>query len=336
MLLNTIKELTEYNHIVVFLTTINEHQVDFSRYAKVYKINFKTWLLLFYYAIRLHRIIKKTQVAIVHAHLWKSVTLARLATPGNVRFIFTIHSPLSEDPFRKSRLSLCIEKLSYRGRQEILAVSKTALLDYSQMIKIQGKNHVIHNYVEDNFFLQKLLPKINQGALRLIAVGNLKEVKNYFLLLKLITTLKGVPVTLDIYGDGPQYEQLDEYISKNKIEVRLMGVKDDIISVLPDYDLFVMASLYEGFGIAMIEAMAVGLPVLVSDIPVFREVAGDAAFYFSLQNEKDFAERIKELQLLKQEGNLALCGEKCREQAKAVASKSIYLEKIRSIYADTN
>lgn len=336
MLLNTVRELKEYNHLVVYLNTVNEHQVDFGQYAKVYKINFRTWLLFFYYAIRLNGIIKRNHVNIVHAHLWKSVMLARLATPLNVRFIFTIHSLLSEDPFRKSRLSLWIEKLSYKGRQEIIAVSKTALTDYSQVVAVQGKSHVIHNYVEDTFFHQKSKLKNNQSVLRLVAVGNLKEVKNYFFLLNLFTKLKSKTVTLDIYGSGPQYEELNEFIEKNKISVQLKGVRNEIISVLPDYDAFVMASLYEGFGIALIEAMAVGLPVLISDIPVFREVVGDAAFYFSLQNDQDFQDKIEKLMSLKKGNQLSCWGEKCRVRAQAIASKAVYLTKIRSVYSDSN
>lgn len=56
---------------------------------------------------------------------------------------------------------------------------------------------------------------------------------------------------------------------------------------------FIMPSLYEGFGIPLLEAMGCGCPVVCSDIPVFKEVASAAAVYFDPQNEKSITEAIK-------------------------------------------
>ncbi len=337
MLLHTIRELSEYNHIVVFLTTAKDHQPEFNTYAKVYKINFRTWLLFFLYAYHLRKIIcdNLTEVDIVHAHLWKSVTLARFATPNRFNFVFTIHSLLSKDPFAKNKLSLWIEKLTYRSSQKIIAVSETALADYASMVKIRSTCHILHNCVREDFFRTKLTNNTNPETLRLVAVGNLREAKNYHFLLHTLSQAKGMSVLLDIYGSGPQEKELEHIIDKNQLKARLMGTRKDIPSVLPNYDLFIMASLYEGFGIALIEAMATGLPVLISDIPAFREVAGDAAFYFSLHDEQDLIQKIEHIQFLKAENRLTPWREKCRERAKAIASKSTYLEKLRSIYTDS-
>jgi glycosyltransferase involved in cell wall biosynthesis len=58
---------------------------------------------------------------------------------------------------------------------------------------------------------------------------------------------------------------------------------------------FVLPSHYEGFGMPIFEAMQHGLPVAVSDIPVFREVAGAAAAYFDKDSPKDIAEKISSI-----------------------------------------
>src|SRR5690606_19685835 len=57
--------------------------------------------------------------------------------------------------------------------------------------------------------------------------------------------------------------------------------------------VFVSPSLYEGFGMPTIEALALGLPVVLSDIPVFREVGGNLATYFDPHNPKDIAEKLQ-------------------------------------------
>ena len=57
-------------------------------------------------------------------------------------------------------------------------------------------------------------------------------------------------------------------------------------------ELFVLPSLYEGFGIPVLEAMSMKVPVVCSDIPPLREVAADAAIYFDPESPEDMAEKM--------------------------------------------
>ncbi len=61
------------------------------------------------------------------------------------------------------------------------------------------------------------------------------------------------------------------------------------------YDAFVFPSMAETFGFPMVEAMRAGIPLIVSDIPIHREICGNAALYFELGNPKDLAARVQEL-----------------------------------------
>jgi glycosyltransferase involved in cell wall biosynthesis len=65
--------------------------------------------------------------------------------------------------------------------------------------------------------------------------------------------------------------------------------------VLRGATALVSASHDEGFGIPLVEAMALGTPLVVSDIPVFREVGGDAAAYVDPDDVHGFVEAVKEL-----------------------------------------
>jgi len=56
-----------------------------------------------------------------------------------------------------------------------------------------------------------------------------------------------------------------------------------------------MPSIYEGFGIPILEALASRCPVVVSDIPVLRETAGDAALFAKARNSDSFSENIQKL-----------------------------------------
>lgn len=58
-------------------------------------------------------------------------------------------------------------------------------------------------------------------------------------------------------------------------------------------DAMIMASKAEGFGLPIVEALACGVPVLATDIPIFREIAGDAGCYFPVDDPAEFAEVVK-------------------------------------------
>jgi len=70
----------------------------------------------------------------------------------------------------------------------------------------------------------------------------------------------------------------------------------DLSAALAEYDVFVFPSMAETFGFPMIEAMLAGIPLIVSDIPVHREICGDAALYFELNNPTDLAAQVIRLQ----------------------------------------
>ena len=67
--------------------------------------------------------------------------------------------------------------------------------------------------------------------------------------------------------------------------------------VLTEATALVTASRDEGFGLPLVEAMAVGTPLVVSDIPIFREIGGEAAGYFDQDSAEAFAARVLELEL---------------------------------------
>jgi glycosyltransferase involved in cell wall biosynthesis len=74
------------------------------------------------------------------------------------------------------------------------------------------------------------------------------------------------------------------------------GVTDaDYARLLADAHALVHASLDEGFGIPLVEAMSVGTPIVVSDIPIFREIGGSAGIYVDPHDPVAFAKAVKSL-----------------------------------------
>ena len=68
--------------------------------------------------------------------------------------------------------------------------------------------------------------------------------------------------------------------------------QEDVPAFYQQADLFCMSSIYEGFGMPIVEALTSGTPVVASDIPVLREAGGHAALYAQPKNPDDFSKKI--------------------------------------------
>ncbi|MDT8391066.1 MAG: glycosyltransferase [Lentisphaeria bacterium] len=112
------------------------------------------------------------------------------------------------------------------------------------------------------------------------SVGRLHAQKGYDRLLKALPDVGKIIPDGDtwgivILGEGPQRAALESLAERapGNVRVRLPGFRDDAADCAGAFDLFVMPSRYEGFGLTLAEAMAHGVPILASDLDVLREVA---------------------------------------------------------------
>jgi glycosyltransferase involved in cell wall biosynthesis len=100
------------------------------------------------------------------------------------------------------------------------------------------------------------------------AAGRLVALKGFAHLIRAVALLRssGVPLRLEISGEGPDEPRLRALVRELGLEgaVRFLGWVPRIDAVFPHWDLFAAPSLEEGFGIAVLEAMAAGLPVVAS------------------------------------------------------------------------
>jgi len=88
-------------------------------------------------------------------------------------------------------------------------------------------------------------------------------------------------------------KDINELNAQNFVNLAGFIPDEELVILYRQAEAFVFPSESEGFGLPGLEAMASGLPVLASDIPVFREVYQDAAFYFDQKNPEDIAQKIK-------------------------------------------
>jgi glycosyltransferase involved in cell wall biosynthesis len=115
----------------------------------------------------------------------------------------------------------------------------------------------------------------------LVTLGHLEPVKNHRYLLEILAEASraGRPLTLDVYGEGPLRRDLARQASALGVEaqVRFRGFRPDVRGLLPGYRAYVHASYSESSSLAIIEAMAAGLPIVAGDIGPISELCGDGA-----------------------------------------------------------
>ncbi|MEJ8803032.1 glycosyltransferase [Pontibacter sp. H249] len=332
LLTESLKDITdEYRHILVYMrpitTLLPEVKAD-----NIYCLNYKGKRSFLWSILQLRRIIKKENVNLIHAHHYWPTVLARFAKPPFVSLLFSVHNPLSKDAFSLNRLSYYLEKFTYRSSQHAIFVSEAVKKDYNKTIRIKGSASVLYNFVADKFYIEKNAKNQpgENNALNIVAVGTLKRQKNYHFLLKAIALLKDREVYLDIMGEGPLMQELECIKEANALRnVRLLGKCNNMHELLHKYDIFMLSSTYEGMSLAVIEAMAVGLPCILSDIEPNREVTGGHAIFFDLSSPEDCVTRITELaENAELRNKLSIAG---RGRAK-VFHKHKYLSQLEALY----
>lgn len=172
-----------------------------------------------------------------------------------------------------------------------------------ELIKYTGINEdqieVIHIGVHKNFF---------DGASNsspyefpyLLYIGNVKPHKNISRLIQAFQKLKKeFPHHLVIVGKKEGFLSEDEIIKAmstgEKERIIFTGQIDDakVKELYSHADALVFPSLYEGFGLPPLEAMARQCPAIISNIPPLREMCGDAAIYFNPRDVDDIYQKIK-------------------------------------------
>lgn len=276
------------------------------------------------------RYIKEHHIDIVHSQLYWSNTIARLAAGKKVPVFNTIQAISSEASYKINRITLYLEKLTYKKRHHIIGVSKAVLDDFDKWVGLKGPSSVLYNMIDDKHFAPHPKTTFSENGLKLVAVGNLRWQKNYEYA---IEAFKKMPsnVSLDIYGEGELRPKLQQQIDEHKLNIRLCGHHLALHEILSGYDMVLMCSLYEGFSLGLMEAMASGLPPVVSDIPVLREAGGDVAVYLDLKDPDDLVRKMEKILSAKEQ--LPKLSEAAWQRAKAMASKEEFFAKLLSLYA---
>jgi len=193
----------------------------------------------------------------------------------------------------------------------ILAVSKSTRHELETAFNIPSeKSRLVENGYDERYFRvinnteikKKMREKYSLDKDFILYVSVLDHPrKNHVALIRAYSHLRKTVFQLpDLVLAGEKFwqpEKIYNEIHKNGLQehVKILGFipDNDLVVLYNTAKLFVHPSNWEGFGLPVLEAMACGLPVVCSDIPAFREIAGDAAVYFDQKDPRSIARNIR-------------------------------------------
>lgn len=214
-----------------------------------------------------------TNIALVTA-----MTLSGL----NARCVITEHAPLSRQIIQQNswryRILPPLVRWAYRRAQAVVAVSSGVRDDLRDFLGSSANLHVINNPVLASNFEAEMarLPAdtwLADDSLQVVlSVCRLSVEKDLPTLVQAFYEIhrKHPGARLILAGEGPERARLESLIRKKGLTdvVRLPGYTSAPLAWMRRAAVFVLASQYEGFGNALVEAMAVGTPVVSTDCPV--------------------------------------------------------------------
>ncbi len=185
--------------------------------------------------------------------------------------------------------------------EKIITVSETIKQEIVDFFNCSEEDvNVVYNYF--SFGEKPVLDYSKEEQLKILSKYNI-ESKKYILSVATLNKRKNIPMLIDAYNQLDSDIKLvlvgkasSESFNCNNQNIIFTGyLSDDELKVLYNHAfLYVFPSVYEGFGIPIIDAQVFGIPVLCSDIPVFKEIAGNGAEFFEL-NTLDIVKKIKTL-----------------------------------------
>lgn len=237
------------------------------------------------------------------------------------QYVFTMHDTgmFAHPEFYHPSVRIRLNGLLKRGvsrAARILCVSETARSLVSEQFKIHPDRTVaVHNGVSDQFrplpadeTAEALARKFGLRAPYVLFVGQLKlRSKNIIRLLEGFARFRqsgNENVRLVLAGRRPTHEPysptlLDEEIERLKLKEHILELghvaDEDLPLLYNGAEVFLFPTLWEGFGLPVVEAMACGTPVITSNVSCLPEVAGDAAVFVNPHSVDEIAAALDQV-----------------------------------------
>lgn len=237
------------------------------------------------------------------------------------KIITTLHdaASLTTNGLVGNKISRIFHKLfvhnSIKHSSKIICISEYCKKEFTLIFghKVKEKGEVVYHGVPGDFSKiartnslskQSFSEKYQLKSRFMVTVGTITPKKNYVRLIEAFEKSTNSDLDLVIIGaKGFEHEKILQRASQSpkSSSIRILHNvnTEELVCALRDAEYFIFPSLYEGFGLPVLEAFQVGTPVLCSNATCLPEIAGDAALYFDPKNSQELTDLISSLPLNK-------------------------------------
>ena len=238
------------------------------------------------------RIIKRGGYHVVHCHTSKAGFIGPLAAKlaGTKIVLYSPHGTILQGYFGKlkTKFFVLLQRVAAFFIDQIICLSRIEIFQYlAARIGSPKKYTYIYNGIDvdalarrrvDGVAMRKKLG-IGQEDFVAISVGRLVPVKGYHYLIETIRLLCRdiANIQLLLVGDGSERKTLESQAEREGLSsyIKFIGLRRDIPEILSCADVFLLSSLNEGFGLVLVEAMAMSLPIVATRVGGIPEVVED-------------------------------------------------------------
>lgn len=188
----------------------------------------------------------------------------------------------------------------------IIAISLETKKDIISFFKIpEQKIKVVYQSCDDLFYnaytdleINEVTKNYNLPSSYLLYVGTIEERKNLLTIVKALKNVSDIPLIV-VGKKTKYYKKVLNYIQQNNLSHRIIFLENVSNNVLPiiyqKASIFIYPSIFEGFGIPIIEAIVSKIPVITTNSGCFPEAGGPHSIYINPLDEKMMAQKINEL-----------------------------------------
>ena len=298
--------------------------------------------------LRLVRYVARERIDIVHTHMDVADFYGALAGRlGGARCVVaTKHAP---DEFRTRRTwrrypFMVLERLAYAMEDAVIVVSEGLASFLEETEHLPRRKMVVIGHGIDETSCVVPRPQARQAPglpafdPLLGAVGRLSPEKGQAVLLRALPAiLAAFPRGgLVLAGEGPSRRELEAEALRLGIADRavFLGFRRDVPALLGAIDLFVQPSIYEGFGISLLEAMAAGLPIVASRVGGIPEMVQDGATGLLVPPQDPAALAAAVVRLLRDGDAARRLGEAAARGARARYSLQAVAARVEALYRE--
>lgn len=275
--------------------------------------------------IRLNLLLLKLKPDVIHCH---ETNMVNFFLPGRFKTLLTIHD-------------VAINNIRENKYSRLVAISRAVAGDIASRYQLQVP--VIMNGIPfSGFMRRRSYDYLSEGPFKIIQVSRLvHEKKGQHILIQalhlLVNEMGYRHITLDIVGCGPSEDYLQQLVKDYELQrvVQFCGNRERewLMKQLAGYHLLVQPSVYEGFGLTVVEAVAAGIPVVASDIDGPREILHQSAKHllFEKENAASCAEVIRTVMQAYESGSVEGMIQQLYEQV----TEAYSIDNTISSYKDT-